>query len=243
MGRRPLLVVGGLVALSLAAGSWVMRRNAFPPDTTPEGAYARVTYAVAQQRIGDAFAYLETDAQGAAWSVRDMRRKARDRVRASYPPAEREAAARRRVGTGRRRARWGRRLRAGWPRNVRGWVARLERDMSGVAHVEIAGERATVVTARGTRYPFRRRDNGIWGLTIFTAELARRRPGRAARGPGGRGACGRGLRACGGGPVKGRGWAGQCPPLSGPSSSCPPTSARRVGPSPRGARPSTSPAR
>lgn len=37
--------------------------------------------------------------------------------------------------------------------------------------VEIEGARATVVTARGTRYPFRRRDNGIWGLTIFTAEL------------------------------------------------------------------------
>jgi hypothetical protein len=28
-----------------------------------------------------------------------------------------------------------------------------------------------VVTSRGTRWPFRRRDNGIWGLTIFTAEL------------------------------------------------------------------------
>ena len=53
----------------------------------------------------------------------------------------------------------------------RGWVARLDRDLSGAAHVEIQGERATVVTARGTRYPFRRRENGIWGLTIFTAEL------------------------------------------------------------------------
>jgi hypothetical protein len=37
--------------------------------------------------------------------------------------------------------------------------------------VEIAGERATVETARGTRYAFRRRENGIWGLTTFTAEL------------------------------------------------------------------------
>ena len=55
---------------------------------------------------------------------------------------------------------------------TRGWIARLERDLSGVASVEIAGERATVVTARGTRYPFRRRENGIWGLTLFTAELA-----------------------------------------------------------------------
>jgi hypothetical protein len=51
------------------------------------------------------------------------------------------------------------------------WLERLQRDLSGVAHVEVQGERATVVTVRGTRYPFRRRDNGIWGLTIFTAQL------------------------------------------------------------------------
>jgi hypothetical protein len=37
--------------------------------------------------------------------------------------------------------------------------------------VEIEGERASVVTAQGTRWPFRRRENGIWGLTVFTAEL------------------------------------------------------------------------
>ena len=46
-----------------------------------------------------------------------------------------------------------------------------QRDLSGVADVEIAGERATIVTGKGTRYAFRRRDNGIWGLTLFTAEL------------------------------------------------------------------------
>ena len=51
------------------------------------------------------------------------------------------------------------------------WLERLQRDLSGIAHVEVQGERATVVTVRGTRYPFRRRDNGIWGLTIFTAQL------------------------------------------------------------------------
>jgi hypothetical protein len=27
------------------------------------------------------------------------------------------------------------------------------------------------VTARGTRDGFRRRENGIWGLTLFTADL------------------------------------------------------------------------
>jgi hypothetical protein len=169
MRRRPLLLVGGLFAVSLALGSWAVARHPFPPETTPEGAYTRIAYAVAERRPQDAFAYLETDAQWAAYSVRDMRRKACDRVRASYPPGDRAA------------------LLDGWQREAdapdgadlfalmavsRGWIPRLERDLSGVAHVEIAGERATVVTARGTRYPFRRRENGIWGLTIFTAELA-----------------------------------------------------------------------
>jgi hypothetical protein len=53
----------------------------------------------------------------------------------------------------------------------RGFIARLRKDLSGVKRVEVAGERATIETARGTRYAFRRRDNGIWGLTTFTAEL------------------------------------------------------------------------
>jgi len=52
-----------------------------------------------------------------------------------------------------------------------GWMNRLRKDMSGIARVEVQGERATVQTAHGTRYPFRRRDNGIWGLTLFTAAL------------------------------------------------------------------------
>ena len=33
------------------------------------------------------------------------------------------------------------------------------------------GDRATLETARGTRYAFRKRENGVWGLTAFTAEL------------------------------------------------------------------------
>jgi hypothetical protein len=169
MRRRTLLAVGGLLALSFGVGSWAISRRPFPPETTPEGAYTRIAYAVAERRPRDAFAYLETDAQWAAYSVRDMRRKACDRVRASYPPEERA------------------RLLDAWHAEgdapdgadvfallavSRGWIARLERDLSGVEHVEIAGERATVVTSRGTRYPFRRRENGIWGLTVFTAELA-----------------------------------------------------------------------
>jgi hypothetical protein len=54
---------------------------------------------------------------------------------------------------------------------ARGWFGRLRRDLSGVARAEIDGDRATIVTARGTRYPMRRRSVGLWGLTSFTAEL------------------------------------------------------------------------
>jgi hypothetical protein len=166
--RRPLLWLIGVVALLLAGGAFAIARRPFPPDTTPEGAYARIALSIAERRPRDAFAYLETEAQWAAFTIRDARKKACDLVRASYPAEERE------------------KLLAEWSAEAdapdgpdefallaarRGWIARLERDLSGVAHVEVQGERATVVTARGTRYPFRRRDNGIWGLTIFTAEL------------------------------------------------------------------------
>jgi hypothetical protein len=53
----------------------------------------------------------------------------------------------------------------------RSWFTRLRRDLSPPEQVEEVGERAVVVTARGTRYPFRKRENGIWGLTVFTADL------------------------------------------------------------------------
>lgn len=151
------------------AGQKVAARQPFPPDTTPEGAYARIALSVAERRYAEMFAYLETEAQWAAYTIRDARRKACARVTASYPPAERE----------RLLAAW--RAEADAPDGAdvfvllaaaRHWPARLERDLSGVGSVDIEGPRATVVTARGTRYPFRRRDNGIWGLTIFTAELA-----------------------------------------------------------------------
>src|SRR5262249_9027110 len=54
---------------------------------------------------------------------------------------------------------------------ARGWFERLRRDLSGVARTEGDGDRAPIVTPRGTRYPFHRRTVGLWGLTSFTAEL------------------------------------------------------------------------
>ena len=169
MRRWPVFVAVALVGCLVAAGEHMINRRPFPPDTTPEGAYLRIALALNERRVRDAFPYLETEAQWASYTIRDQRRKACERVRASYPPDQRQT------------------LLDGWSEEAdapdgadvfallalrRGWVARLERDLSGAAATEIQGERATIVTGRGTRYAFRRRDNGIWGLTLFTAELA-----------------------------------------------------------------------
>ncbi len=169
MRRPPLLVLLAIgIAIVIAGGAFAIARRPFPPDTTPEGAYARIALSVAQRRPRDAFAYLETEAQWASYTIRDARKKASDRIAATYPPEERQ----RMLGA------WAAEASAPDGADVfalyagrRSWVDRLERDLSGVAHVDVQGERATVVTARGTRYPFRRRENGIWGLTIFTADL------------------------------------------------------------------------
>jgi hypothetical protein len=168
MGRRLLLLLATAFLLVVWWVGHVTGRGEFAPETKPEGAYARIALAVAERRPRDAFAYLETEAQWASFTIKGARKKACDRVRQSYPA---DAAAP---------------LLAAWKDEAdapdgpdvfalmatrKGWVARLERDLSGAAHVDVQGERATVVTARGTRYPFRRRENGIWGMTIFTGEL------------------------------------------------------------------------
>lgn len=141
----------------------------FPSDRTPEGAYLRIAKAVNLGRPEDCFAYLETAAQHAAFTVRDYRRKARERVLTSYPEPERTELARRHEAVA--SAPDGPDVFALFARE-RGFLSLLRRDLSGVAKVEIQGERATVETVRGTRYSFRRRENGIWGLTSFTAVLA-----------------------------------------------------------------------
>jgi hypothetical protein len=164
------LVRLGLLLLVLGLVSWVAWANlTYPSDRTPEGAYLRVVSAVNRGRPEDFFAYLETPAQHACYTIRDFRRRARERVSADYPEPERsrllslyEAEAAAADGSD---------IFALYA-SRRGWLGRLRRDLSGVARVERKGERATVVTARGTRYPLRiRPENGIFGLTLFTAEL------------------------------------------------------------------------
>jgi hypothetical protein len=168
VSRRALLA-GAAVSLVLAGGWAAWQRAArFPPDTSPEGAYLRVAVNITEGKVRDCFAYLEDEAQHAAYSIRDYRKTESDRIAAAYPEPERT------------RLLDAYRADATAPDGAdvwlamaqrRGWVGRLRRDLSGVAKVERIGERATIETARGTRYGFRKRENGIWGLTIFTAEL------------------------------------------------------------------------
>lgn len=169
ISRRALIVSAG--AALLVSGVWVVgwrRASRFPPDTIPEGAYLRIAVNVTEGKVRDCFAYLEDEAQHAAYSIRDYRKRASERIAATYPEPERS------------RLLEAYQVQATAPDGAdvwldmaqrRGWVGRLRRDLSGVVKVETSGERATIETARGTRYGFRRRENGIWGLTLFTADL------------------------------------------------------------------------
>jgi hypothetical protein len=158
-----------LLGLGALAGARVVYAYAtFPSDRSPEGAYLRVAIAVNRGRAEDFFAYTETRAQHAAFTIRDFRRKARGRVLAAYPEPERSRLAQEYAAEA--DAPDGADVFALYAKRY-GWMARLRRDLSGIKKVEVSGDRATVETAHGTRYPFRRRENGIWGLTLFTPIL------------------------------------------------------------------------
>jgi hypothetical protein len=144
------------------------RSMPFPAEDTPEGAYARITIAISEDRPRDIFAYLEDEAQWAAHTIRKERAAALSKARAHYPPEE----------LSKLETELGEDAKASDGADVfiriaraRGWIARLRRDLSGIARVERDGDRATIVTARGSRYALRRRTVGIYGLTMFTAEL------------------------------------------------------------------------
>ncbi len=174
-----MIVLGGVAAVvvGVPVGWTVVTGLRFPSDHMPQGAYLRVALAVGKNKLQDCFPYLETESQNAVYSILDYRKRSLALVRSSFAEPE--------------RSRWIDAWQAEgdaadppalWAvlavRN--GWDARLKRDLSGIARVEIAGERATVETVHGTRYAFRRADNGIWGLTLFTAELVALKE-RAAR--------------------------------------------------------------
>ena len=165
--RRNVLIALG-IAVAVPFGLFSTLHRPFPSDRTPEGAYTRIAHSVTLDDPKSFFAYLETEAQWACFTLRDMRKKAAARIAASYPEPERTE----------RLAAYKELAEAADGSDVfatiyraRSWARRLRKDLSGVAHVDNEGDRASVVTVRGTRWPFRKRDNGIWGITVFTAEL------------------------------------------------------------------------
>jgi len=170
VSKRVLWIAGGaavvLALFTIAWTSWV--RASYPSDQEPRGAYVRITEAVTRGRPEDFFAYLEDAAQHACFTIRDYRKAALGRVASAFPEDERREYEARYGALA--AAPGGAEVFAEYARKE-GWLGQLERDLSRAAAVEIQGERATVVTARGTRYSFRRRAGGIWGLTGFTPKL------------------------------------------------------------------------
>jgi len=152
------------VPIAYFAYSWLT----FPSDKTPKGAYLRVAKAVNQADPGAFFAYTEEAAQHACFSIRDYRKRSLSLLSDAFPQAER-AALQTKYNA------W-----AGAPDGAdvfallalqHGWLDQMRKDMSGVERVEEAGPRATIQTVKGTRYAFRKRPGGIWGMTAFTPAL------------------------------------------------------------------------
>ena len=168
-GERPPALTKMVLAAALvlaAVVTFVLVR--FPADTTPRGAYLRIAASIGKGEPQHAFAYLEEDAQVACHTIHAYAKKATATIRKSYPTKEQPRALANYADIAAQAdppAVWA--LLA----TKRRWLSRLRRDLSGVQRVEEVGDRASIITARGTRYPFRRRPNRIWGLTMFTAEL------------------------------------------------------------------------
>src|SRR5262249_3003384 len=85
---RTLWIVAVGVLLACLGGAYHPITR-FPPDTTPQGAYLRITSNITKGNPRDCFAYLEEEAQHAAYSIRDYRKKASERIAQSYPEPER----------------------------------------------------------------------------------------------------------------------------------------------------------
>lgn len=167
---KPTKIRLGLAAALLAlVGLVAIFYQPFPSDKTAEGAYVRLARAISENHLETAFAYLEDDARDACYTVHRSRKEARELVAESFPEPDRSEFLARYKDEAEVAS--GAAVFALYA-DKRGWTARLKKDLSGVARVESDGDRATVVTARGTRYTFRRQRDGGFGLTMFTAELA-----------------------------------------------------------------------
>lgn len=165
---RRLWWIGLILVIVLLLALWIVSHLNFPSDRTPAGAYLRIAIAVNKADPAAFFAYTENDAQHACYTIRDYRRQIVDLAKAHYPEPDRTQTIEKYQAYA--SAPDGADVFALYARHM-GWLDKLRRDLSGIDHVEIQGDRASVQTVRGTRYPFRRRPNGIWGITLFTVPL------------------------------------------------------------------------
>lgn len=170
------LIASAMLA-ALGAALFGLLYKPFPAADTAEGAYMRLARSIAEGQLETAFAYLEDDARDACYTVHSTRKEASALVAEAFPEPERsEVLARYKADAD---AKDGAAVFAR-EANERGWVTRLKKDLSGVVEVQSDGDRATIITARGTRYTFRHTREGSYGLTMFTAELVAQ-GNRAAR--------------------------------------------------------------
>lgn len=168
--RHAIALIGStaaaVIGIPLAWSVYGLLR--FPSDRTPEGVYLRIVIAMNNGDDAKVFPYLEQEAQNAVCTIHEYRAKSLKLVRASFEEPERskwEAAYIEEGDAAGPAALWT------VLASRHGWGSRLRADLSGIASVERVGPRASVVTIRGTRYPFRQASAGFWGLALFTAEL------------------------------------------------------------------------
>src|SRR5947209_4075683 len=79
VSRRRAMQRAIAIALALVlvpSALFALLHRPFPSDTTPEGAYMRVARSVGQDDPRGFFAYLETEAQWACFTIHDQRAKA-----------------------------------------------------------------------------------------------------------------------------------------------------------------------
>jgi hypothetical protein len=165
----PRWLLWTLAFLGLLIGSGLTWSNlTYPSDRTARGAYLRIAQAVIRDRPEEFFAYTDEEAQHACYSLLEYRKKAEKRILAAYPQ-EKQALALQPFAPVLKLTR-AEEVLAYYARRE-GWLSQLRRDLSAVSQVEATGPRATVITVLGTRYAFRRRPGGIYGLTAFTPFL------------------------------------------------------------------------
>lgn len=162
-----------------AALCWLLL---LPSDKTPEGAYLRIAGEIGRGDYVTPFHYLEERAQHACYSIANYRSKSSALIATHYKEPERSTWLARYQTYAEATAGGADPGAAVWLAiaEKQGFLAELKKDLSGIAKVEHRSDdanaaeamtHATITTMKGTRYAFRRRDNGMWGLTLFTAFL------------------------------------------------------------------------